>query len=74
MNDLTQRTVDSFNQLTRYGSVPYCEELVIALEILADINDDLWHGRNPSLTLENTDRVRWVLDRIDLNLGVADLC
>lgn len=57
MSNLEQRTEDAYNQLVRYGGVPCREEIVEIIEILSDINDDLYHDRDFSLTVENIEKI-----------------
>lgn len=60
------RTEEAFDQLTRYGDV-FCDEIVNILEVLADINDDLWHSRLHSLTQANVNKIKLLLDSLVAN-------
>jgi hypothetical protein len=65
-NTRLDRTRDAFGQLLRYGD-PFCEEIVDILEVLTDINDDLWHSRLSSLTQANSDKIKVLLDKLVAN-------
>lgn len=67
---IAQRTHDACDQLTRYGGgiLDNAEPLVTALEGLAEINDDLWHSRDPALILKTIDRVKKELDRLSVKI------
>lgn len=57
---LQLRLQDAVDQLDRYGG-PFCEEIVEAVEIIADINDNLYHGRAPELTQDCINSINRVL-------------
>ncbi|NSZ63420.1 hypothetical protein G6L16_008720 [Agrobacterium tumefaciens] len=68
--NVAQRTHDACEQLTRYGGgiLDNAEPLVAALEGLAEINDDLWHSRDPALTMKTIGRVKKDLDRLSVEI------
>ncbi|QTG12416.1 hypothetical protein G6M86_03775 [Agrobacterium tumefaciens] len=70
---IAQRTNDACDQLTRYGGgiLDGAEPLAAALEGLAEINDDLWHARDPALILKTIDRVKKELDRLSVEIMPA---
>lgn len=61
---LDQRTDDICGQLTRYSGEVASEELADLLDVIVDINDDLWHGRDASLLVENIAKAKTLLDEI----------
>lgn len=62
--DLIQRTQDACAQLTRYGAEVATSELADVLEALADLNDDLHHGRDDDLIHEGINQVKALLDAV----------
>lgn len=65
MNELEFRTRGALDQLLRYGGAPWSSELVDVLEKLTDINDDLQHGREPSLIREQITAAKALLDKLE---------
>ncbi len=63
--ELIDRTNNAFMELSRYGSYVWSLEFVELLEKLADINDDLCHGRSSK---EDFDEAKELLDRIKRDL------
>lgn len=51
--NIGQRTRDACVQLTRYNAGVYDENMVSALEALVEINDDLYHLRDPATAIAN---------------------
>lgn len=62
--ELAYRTQDAFGQLTRYGSAPASEDIVLVFERLTDLNDDLANDRDQSCVIEQVNHIREILDRI----------
>lgn len=61
---LRVRTEDVCNQLQRYGGEVCCHSLLDVLWELTNINDDLVHGRDPSLIVEGIARAKALLDKV----------
>lgn len=64
MNDLEFRTRNACGQLTRYAGAVASTELADVLDTLTDLNDDLWHGRDPSIIREQIEKAKTQLDVI----------
>jgi putative transcriptional regulator len=64
LSDLAFRSRNALDQLLRYGGEPWSTELVEVLEKLADINDDLQHGRASKLVLSQITGAKALLDRL----------
>ena len=62
MND---RLEEAFEQLRRYGGEPDARILRL-VEVLTDINDDLWNMRGPSLG-QNIAKAKGLLTEIAVN-------
>jgi hypothetical protein len=60
---MCERTDEVCGQLQRYSGV--CNSnLLDALEIITDINDNLWHCRRPELTLALIKTAKRLLDKV----------
>lgn len=62
--DLAFRTQNACDQLTRYGGGVASAELADVLDVLTDINDDLWHGRDQALIKEQVEKAKKLLDAV----------
>ena len=62
MTDLAFRTRNICEQMDRYSGTLYNSWLCDVAELITDINDDLWHGRDPSLISETVQKLQ---DRIN---------
>lgn len=62
MEDLKFRAECAFSQLLRYGDTLFTVELADLLDEMANINDDMNHGRNPISAIQ---RARRILDSIE---------
>lgn len=67
-DDLLVRTHAACAQLTRYSEQVYSKDLLELLEVITDINDDLYHIRDKSFTIENCSKAKQLLDKITNNL------
>ena len=56
------RIQDAVDQLTRYSHV--APELLDLLDQIACINDDICHGRDPSVIRESVQKAREILDTV----------
>lgn len=63
-SDLAFRTRNACDQLTRYSGSVASEELADLLDQLADLNDNVWHGRSPIIIYENAEAMKALLYRI----------
>lgn len=54
----SQRVKDAAAQLLRYNGEPFSEEIVRILEVLDNLNDDLFHGRESRFTLDNLNKIK----------------
>jgi hypothetical protein len=68
VTDLQFRFQQVLGQLTRHSSGPAGGSLVDALEALADLNDDMEHGRDPQVCRDALTRIRAALDQIEREL------
>lgn len=64
VGNLSWRFNNAVSQLERYGNGPFSEEIIEILEVLSDINDDLFHDRMKSLTVANVDKIKVLADKI----------
>lgn len=62
--DLHTRTQDACTQLERYGYI-FSHELADIVWLLTDINDDLWHGREPAGIKADIRKCRELLDALE---------
>jgi len=62
------RTRNACDQLTRYGGAVFNNEVADVLDALTDINDDLWHGRDPNLICKQVDKAKALLDAVSTML------
>ena len=58
------RTENAIDQLNRYGYGVFSRELVAVLEVVADINDDLWHSRHAEIVTDNIRKAKKRLDEV----------
>ena len=65
---LHSRTVDICHQLDRYGGGVFCSEIADALEIIADINDDMHHFRERNGIIKSIESAKEALDNLSLKL------
>lgn len=64
MRNLFQETTDICNQLSRYGDCVYNADLADVLWVITDINDDLCHGRDPSLIRDRASEAIVLLQKL----------
>lgn len=64
MDDLAFRTQIACNQFTRYAGAVASAELADVLDALAAINDDVWHGRDPSIIKQQIEKAKALLDAV----------
>lgn len=64
MDELIFRTHNACDQLARYSESAASRQLVEVLEELAELNDDLWHSRHPSIIRERIASIKAALDRV----------
>lgn len=67
--DLAFRTRNACDQLMRYGGGVATAQLADVLDVLADINDDIQHGRNPTLIRGQVERAKALLDAVGFELS-----
>lgn len=67
--DLAFRTRNACDQLMRYGGGVANIELAEVLDKLADINDDIQHGRDQGLIYEQVSKAKALLDAVATSLG-----
>lgn len=58
---MNERLEAAMGQLERYGGAPDARILSL-IELLTDINDDIWHMRNPTMAIN---KARDLLNRIE---------
>lgn len=63
-SDLGVRTRNACDRLTRYSGAVASEELADLLDQLADLNDNVWHGRSPIVIYENAEAMKGLIYRI----------
>ena len=56
------RTEVVCDQLTRYSGEVISDELLDVLDVITEINDDLWHDRDTALILEGIEKAKGLLN------------
>lgn len=62
--DFPNETRDACDQLMRYGGSIASAELLAVVQKITDINDDLWHGRDPALIRNAISEAKALLDKV----------
>lgn len=55
--EASQRLKDAFEQLERYSNGVFDEKLLDIIDCVVEINDDLWHDRNPAHNVEQAKNI-----------------